>query len=227
MTANTAKTTTIEGETFINRELSEDVAVVFNELTGATPFEDYCKLLFAPRFMRDRFREFIRREIEHAEAGRPFGTKAKMNQLQDPALFRELYQASRTGVPISLNIRGLCILKPEVPGLSENIRVFSVLGRFLEHGRIYRFENGGDPEFYIGSADWMKRNLDRRVETMAPVTDPSLRDEIDAILEVLENDNHTAWDLQSDGSYVRRESKDGEPTRAAQQEFIRLAEKSS
>jgi polyphosphate kinase len=207
--------------------LSEDVAAVFNELTGATPHEDYRKLLVAPRYMRDRFCGLIRREIEHAKAGRPCGVKAKMNQLQDPAIVRELYAASRAEVPISLNVRGLCILKPGVPGLSESIRVFSVLGRFLEHGRIYRFENGGDPEIYIGSADWMKRNLERRVETMAPVVDPTLKNEIDAILGVLENDNHTAWDLQPDGSYVRRMPKDGEPIRAAQQEFIRLAEASS
>jgi len=208
-------------------ELGEDVAAIFNELTGATPFQDYRKLLVAPRFMRDRFCELIRREIEHAENGRPCGIKAKMNQLQDPALVRELYQASRAGVPVSLNVRGLCILKPGVPGLSETIGVFSVLGRFLEHGRIYRFENGGDSEIYIGSADWMKRNLDRRVESMAPVTDDALKNEIDAILDVFENDNRTAWDLQTDGSYVRRKPKDGEPTRAAQQEFIRLAEENS
>jgi polyphosphate kinase len=207
--------------------LSEDVAAVFNELTGATPFDDYKKLLVAPRFMRDRFCELIRRETEHAREGRPCGIKAKMNQLQDPSLVRELYLASRTGVPITLNIRGLCILQPGVKGLSDTIKVFSVLGRFLEHGRIYRFENGGDPEVYIGSADWMKRNLDRRMETMAPVTDPALQTEVDTILEVLENDNHTAWDLRSDGRYVRRRPKRGEPVLAAQQEFIRLAEKGS
>ncbi|TFG38591.1 MAG: polyphosphate kinase 1, partial [Candidatus Aminicenantes bacterium] len=210
-----------------NPDLSDDVAAVFNELTGATPYEDYRKLLVAPRYMRDRFCDLIRREIDHANAGRPCGIKAKMNQLQDPALVRELYAASRAGVPVSLNVRGLCILKPGVPGLSETIKVFSVLGRFLEHGRIYRFENGGEPEIYIGSADWMKRNLDRRVETMAPVIDPALRLEIAGILRVLEQDNYTAWDLQPDGSYVRRKPKDGEPTRAAQQEFIRLAEASS
>lgn len=205
-------------------ELSEDVAAVFNELTGATPFKDYRKLLVAPRFMRDRFSELIRREAEHARAGRPSGIKAKMNQLQDPSLVRELYLASQAGVPISLNVRGLCILQPGVPGLSENIRVFSVLGRFLEHGRVYRFTNGGDREIFIGSADWMKRNLDRRVETSAPISDPRLKDEIDAIFAVLENDNDTAWDLQSDGSYIRLRPDGGEPAKAAQQEFIRLAE---
>jgi polyphosphate kinase len=206
-----------------NPDLSEDVAAVFNELTGATPYEDYRKLLVAPRYMRDRFCDLIRSEIDHAKAGRPCGIKAKMNQLQDPALVRELYAASRAGVPVSLNVRGLCILKPGVPGLSETINVFSVLGRFLEHGRIYRFENGGEPEFFIGSADWMKRNLDRRIETMAPVTDAALKNEIDEILGVLESDNHTAWDLQPDGSYLRRHPTNGEPVRAAQQEFIRLA----
>jgi polyphosphate kinase len=205
-------------------ELSEDVAAAFNELTGATPYEDYRKLLMAPRFMRSRFRDLIQREVEHARAGRSCGIRAKMNQLQDPDLVRELYAASMEGVPISLNVRGLCILKPGVPGLSENIRVFSVLGRFLEHGRIYRFENDGDPEIYLGSADWMKRNLDRRVEAIAPVLDPALRDEIDGILDVLENDNHTAWDLQPDGSHVRRVPSDGEASRAAQHEFIEYAE---
>ena len=205
-------------------ELSDDVAAVFNELTGATPYDDYRKLLVAPRFMRERFRELIRREAEHARAGRPSGIRAKMNQLQDPDLVRELYAASRAGVPISLNVRGLCILKPGVPGLSETIRVFSVLGRFLEHGRVYHFANGGDPEVYIGSADWMKRNLDRRVESIAPVSDPALRAEIEAIFDVFEGDNHTAWDLMPDGSHVRRTPAEGEPVRASQQEFIRLAE---
>ncbi len=205
-------------------ELSQDVAAVFNELTGATPYEQYQKLLVAPRSMRDRFTELIRREIEHARAGRPCGIKAKMNQLQDPSLVRELYSASMAGVPISLNIRGLCILQPGVPGLSDNIRVFSVLGRFLEHGRIYRFANGGDPEIFIGSADWMKRNLDRRVESIAPVSDPKLKTELDGIFAVLEQDNHTAWDLQSDGTHIRRTPAEGEPVRAAQQEFIRIAE---
>jgi polyphosphate kinase len=206
--------------------LSHDVAAVFNELTGATLYDDYEKLLVAPRFMRDRFTSLIHREVEHAEAGRPCGIWAKMNQLQDPALVRELYAASMAGVPITLNVRGLCILQPGVPGLSDNIRVFSILGRFLEHGRIYRFANGGEPDIFIGSADWMKRNLDRRVESIAPVTDPVLKQELDAIIEVLDNDNHTAWDLQPDGSHVRRKPAEDEPVRAAQQEFIRLAEDS-
>jgi polyphosphate kinase len=123
-------------------------------------------------------------------------------------------------VPISLNIRGLCCLRPGVPGLSETIEVFSVLGRFLEHGRVYRFENAGSPEFFIGSADWMKRNLDRRVETISPVDDPELQRELDEVLRVYAEDNHTAWDMLPDGSYVRRKPAAGESVRASQDVFM-------
>jgi polyphosphate kinase len=170
--------------------------------------------------MRSRFIELIRREAEHAADGKRSRIRAKMNQLQDAEIIRELYRASIAGVPISLNIRGLCCLRPGVSGLSENIRVFSVLGRFLEHGRIYGFENDGSPEYYIGSADWMKRNLDRRVETIAPLTEPTLIAEIEEILTVAENDNHSAWDLQPDGTYSRRRPKQGEEARPSQQVFI-------
>ncbi len=200
--------------------LSNDVAAVFNELTSSTPYQGYSKMLVAPHFMRERFVELIQREAVHAAAGRPAGIRAKMNQLQDPELIRELYRASMAGVEVSLNIRGLCCLRPGVPGLSENIRVFSVLGRFLEHGRVYGFENGGSPEYYIGSADWMKRNLDRRVETIAPVSDPVLVAEIESILSVYEQDNHSAWDLGVDRTYCRRRPAEGEEPRPAQQVFI-------
>jgi len=201
-------------------KLSTDVAAVFNELTGATQFDGYADLLVAPRHMRDRFTELIRREAENAVAGLPSGITAKMNQLQDPDIIRELYRASQAGVPISLNIRGLCCLRAGVPGLSETIEVFSVLGRFLEHGRVYRFENAGSPEFFIGSADWMKRNLDRRVETISPVHDPELQRELDEVLRVYAEDNHTAWDMLPDGSYRRRRPPDGEPTRNSQDVFM-------
>ena len=205
-------------------ELAADAAAVFNELTGATASSGYRAMLVAPHTMRSRFFELIRREAAHAEAGRPSGIRAKMNQLQDPELIRELYRASQAGVPISLNIRGLCSLRPGVAGLSETIRVFSVLGRFLEHGRVYRFENGGDVEILFGSADWMKRNLDRRVETIAPIRDPELKRQVDEIFDVYERDNHSAWDMHPDGGYVRRRPADGEPSRAAQQVFIEQAE---
>jgi polyphosphate kinase len=201
-------------------ELGGDVAAVFNELTGSTTRNEYRHLLVAPHTMRPRFIELIRREAKHAADGRRCGIRAKMNQLQDAEIIRELYRASIEGVPISLNIRGLCCLRPGVSGLSENIRVFSVLGRFLEHGRIYGFENDGSPEYFIGSADWMKRNLDRRVETISPLTEPTVIAEIEEILTVAENDNHSAWDLQSDGSYSRRRPEQGEEARSSQQVFI-------
>ena len=201
-------------------KLSSDVAAVFNELTGATRYDGYSELLLAPRSMRDRFTALIRREAEHATAGLPSGIKAKMNQLQDPAIIRELYRSSQVGVPIQLNVRGLCCLRPGVPGLSESIEVFSVLGRFLEHARFYRFENAGSPEYFFGSADWMKRNLDRRVETVSPVRDPELQRELDAILEVYERDNASVWDMSADGSYVRRKPAAGESVRASQDDFM-------
>ena len=141
-------------------------------------------------------------------------------QLQDPQLIRELYQASLAGVPVVLNVRGLCCLRAGVPGLSPTIRVSSTLGRFLEHSRIYRFENGGAPEFFIGSADLMTRNLSRRMEVVAPVCDPAIKGELETILHTYQQDNCSAWDMQPDGRYVRRHPAPGEARRAAQQVFI-------
>ncbi|MFN2251289.1 MAG: polyphosphate kinase 1 [Anaerolineae bacterium] len=207
-----------------DQDLCDDAAAVFNTLTGATSHGEYKKLLVAPVTMRARFTELVRREIEHARAGRPSGITAKMNQLQDPDMIRELYAASQAGVPISLNVRGLCCLRPGVPGLSDNIEVYSVIGRFLEHSRIYRFTNGGEPEYFIGSADWMKRNLNKRVETITPVEDSAIQRQLDRIIAVYERDNCSAWDGMPDGSYVRRTPADGEPRRCAQATFIELAE---
>ena len=204
-------------------ELAADAAAVFNELTAGIPASTPGKLLVAPHDLRERFTALIRREAEHARAGRPCGIRAKMNQLQDSQMIRELYQASLAGVPIVLNVRGLCCLRAGVPGLSPTIRVYSTLGRFLEHSRIYRFENGGAPEFFIGSADWMTRNLSRRMETVAPVSDPAIKAELESILRVYEQDNCSAWDMQPDGEYVRRHPAAGEARRAAQQVFIELA----
>ena len=203
-------------------ELGANVSALFNELTGAMPAQSYGKLIVAPHNMRERFTELIHREIRHSQAGRPAGIRAKMNQLQDTGMIRELYRASQAGVPISLNVRGICCLRAGIPGLSESIRVFSTIGRFLEHGRIYRFENGGEPEFFIGSADWMRRNLDSRMESIMPVTDLKIKQELEQILEVYENDNCSAWDMQPDGSYVLRHPRNGEECRAAQKVFIDL-----
>jgi len=199
------------------------LAAVFNELTGAIEAPDYGPLLVAPHNLRERFTDLIRREAEHCRAGRPSGIRAKMNQLQDPQIIRELYLASQAGVPVTLNVRGLCCLRAGVPGLSPTIRVFSTLGRFLEHGRIYRFENGGEPEYFIGSADWMRRNLDRRMETIMPVMGPAICTELERILDVYEHDNCTAWDMRPDGAYLRRRHADTEECLAAQEAFIRIA----
>ncbi|MCD4748862.1 MAG: polyphosphate kinase 1 [Thermoanaerobaculales bacterium] len=220
----TARLYTDLGMLSCDPDLAADVAAVFNELTSGTPCEHYRKMLVAPHTMRDRFHDLIQREIEHAEADRRSGIQAKMNQLQDPAIIRHLYRASQAGVPVDLNIRGLCSLRPGVEGLSENIRVFSTLGRFLEHARVYRFENDGDPEFFIGSADWMKRNLDRRVETISPVRDAALRRELDEFFGVYATDDESCWDMASDGTYTRRrptgKNKSG---RSAQRVFMERA----
>jgi polyphosphate kinase len=206
-----------------NPDIADDIGDVFNELTSATDYQNYRKLVLAPDHMRERFVELIRREAANAAAGRPSGIRAKMNQLSDLDVMKELYKASMAGVPITLDVRGLCCLRPGLPGLSENIRVFSVVGRFLEHSRLYRFENAGRPEYYLGSADWMRRNLDRRVESLTPIGDGKLQSEVDQILGVYESDNTSAWDLQSDGSYVRRVPRDGEEPLSAQRRFMELA----
>jgi polyphosphate kinase len=212
-------------------EICEDATMVFNALTGALPFGHTRHMLLAPHEMRGRFVELIRREAEHAREGRSSGIAAKMNQLQDPEIIRELYDASRAGVPIELNVRGLCCLRPGVPGQSETIRVFGLVGRFLEHSRLFRFENDGEPEYFIGSADWMRRNLDDRVECVVPILDRDVQRELDAILEVYRRDDASIWDCRPDGTYaLRRPDGDGAGNgavtedRAAQETFIRRAE---
>jgi len=184
-------------------ELTDDVIDLFHFLTGRSLKRDYRKLLVAPVNMRDRFLLKIRRETEHAKAGRPAKIVAKMNALQDPGIIAELYAASQAGVQIELFIRGFCCLRPGVPGLSENIRIVSILGRFLEHSRIYQFHNGGDEEFFIGSADWMNRNLDYRVESITPIEDPPLRDRLREILEIMRSDRNHAWQLDGEGKWNR------------------------
>jgi polyphosphate kinase len=207
--------------------ICDDVAAVFNSLTGVTPYRNHGTMLVAPTNMRKRFTDLIRREAEHAREGRSSGIAAKMNQLQDPSMIKELYRAGQDGVPVCLNVRGLCCLRPGVPGLSENIRVFSVVGRFLEHSRLYRFENGGAPEYYLGSADWMKRNLDNRVETIVPVLDEQLKKQLDEIFDIYDHDTVSAWDCGPDGVYILRSPGEGDERRAAQEEFIRLAAQKS
>jgi polyphosphate kinase len=203
--------------------LCRDVALLFNQLTGALPPRSYERLLVAPHDMRSRITDLIRAEAEHALAGRPARIRAKMNQLQDMEIIRELYKAGKAGVAISLNVRGLCCLRPGVPGLSENIEVFSVVGRFLEHARIYEFGGGGTPRYFLGSADWMKRNLDRRVESVAPIEDPALARELSEILDTYDRDNYSRWDCGPDGIYRRRRPAAGETRASSQDIFLERA----
>ena len=185
-------------------ELGADVTQLFNALTGFSKLTDYEDLLVAPVNLRRELTTLIERETEHAIAGRPCGIKAKLNAITDGDITRALYRASQAGVPIDLMVRGMCVVRPGVPGISETIRVRSIVGRFLEHSRIFCFENAGDHEIFIGSADWMGRNLDRRVETVVPVLDPLICQSISSeILAVVFGDNVKARELQNDGSYRR------------------------
>jgi polyphosphate kinase len=181
-----------------------DVSEVFNALTGYSSRRSHLALLVAPGGLRQGFRALVEREMAHAAEGRPAGIVIKNNAVADPAMIRTLYKASQAGVAIDLIVRGVCCLRPGIQGISDRIRVRSVVGRFLEHSRIYSFENGGEPEVYIGSADLMERNLDRRVEVLCPVADPDLRQHLrDVVLSAIRADTARAWTLQTDGSYVR------------------------
>jgi polyphosphate kinase len=203
------------------KELGADLNDLFNELTGSSgpPQREFQQLLVAPTTMLKRFKKMIKREIEHAQAGRGGRIRVKLNGLADKKIIGSLYKASQAGVEIDLIIRGICSLRPGVPGLSERIRVISILGRFLEHARIYHFGNGGDDEYFIGSADWRPRNLRRRVEVVTQVQDPEACQRLDEILEA-ELDDPTAWQMRPDGSHERQPSATGVDTRSAQERLI-------
>jgi polyphosphate kinase len=206
-------------------DLGRDATQLFNALTGFSKAESYERLLVAPTGLRSGFMELIDRETEHALAGRPSGITAKLNAINDAGISAALYRASRAGVPIDLIIRGMCILRPGVPGVSETIRVRSIVGRFLEHSRLFVFANGGHREVFIGSADWMGRNLDRRVETVVPVLDPVLAQMIgDEIMDVYVRDNVKARTLRADGTYERRPVPPGDERVDAQQIFLKRYE---
>ncbi len=206
-------------------ELGGDVTQLFNSLTGFSRITDYEDLLVAPVNLRREMTALIEREMEHARAGRPSGIAVKLNAITDGEIARALYRASQAGVPVNLCVRGMCVVRPGVPGVSETIRVRSIVGRFLEHSRIYSFENGGDREIYIGSADWMGRNLDRRVETVVPVLDPAISEMIhNQVLAVLNVDNMKARELLPDGTYVRLHPRPGETRVDAQKFFLEQAQ---
>jgi polyphosphate kinase len=208
-------------------ELGADLTDLFNYLTGYSRQQAYRKMLVAPLTLRDRMAALIAQETEQARQGRPGRIIAKMNSLVDPALIQELYRASQAGVQIDLIMRGICCLTPGIPGVSDHIRVISIIGRFLEHSRIYYFHNSGDEQIFIGSADWMPRNLDRRVEALAPIEDPRIRQEILEILEILLADNRQAWDMQPDGTYVQRHPDSDHPEYSAHKILMARARQSA
>jgi polyphosphate kinase len=187
-----------------DRDVTADVAALFNTLTGAARPQGYRTALVAPERMRDGLLDEIRRTIEAHEAGESTRIVMKMNSLVDRRCIRALYEASQAGVPIDLNIRGISCLIPGIPGVSDNIRVVSVVGRFLEHSRVYGFVRGDERRFFIGSADLMPRNLDTRVELLIPVEDVALRADIEDVLERSLADDSFAWDLGADGAWSRR-----------------------
>ena len=206
-------------------DIGRDLTELFNYLTtGYKPSRDYRKILPAPKILKPAILGKIEREIErHRQYGNGL-IQMKLNALEDVDVTRALYEASRGGVKIDLLVRDTCRIRPGLKGLSDNVRVVSVVGRFLEHARIYYFHNGGDEEYYIGSADAMRRNLRNRVEIVAPVEDPELRSELRMVLDTQLADRRSAWDMRSDGSYVQRQPAGGDDRRSSQSELIRWAE---
>ena len=203
--------------------LGADLTDLFNFLTGYSRQQSYRQLLVAPVNLRDRMIALICREIEHCQNGTSGRIIAKMNSLVDPQIIATLYEASRAGVQIDLIIRGICCLRPGVKEISENIRVISIVGRFLEHSRIFYFHNQGQEEIYIGSADWMPRNLDRRVEAVTPVADPELSKDLQEILGIMLADNRQAWELQPEGRYIQRRPPVDCPQASSQKILMEMA----
>jgi polyphosphate kinase len=203
-----------------DEDLAADVTDLFNYLTGYSAKKEYRRLLVAPVNLRPGFESLIRREIEHQSSGGNGRLIFKMNALVDPEIIRLLYQASQAGVKVELIVRGICCLRPGLPGISENIQVISIVGRFLEHSRIYYFHNGGDEEIYLGSADLMPRNLDRRVEVLFPVNGRELIGHVkNEILDSYLEDTVKARQMRSDGSYVRKTARRGKAVNS-QESFI-------
>ena len=218
--SKTARLYTDLGLFTVSRSIGADITDLFNALTGFSRQRLYRKILVAPANMRDRLMEMIQRETALASVGKKGRIIAKMNSIVDEQIIEALYDASRAGVEIDLIVRGICCLRPGIPGASDNIRVMSVIGRFLEHSRLFYFANDSEPEYYIGSADWMTRNFDRRVEAIVPVDDVLLHEKLHSILTTSLTDNREAWDLAPDGSYTQRQPGDA-PVRATQDIFLR------
>jgi polyphosphate kinase len=196
---------------------AEDLTELFNLLTGYTRPQKFHHLLLAPVGLRERFIDCIRKEAEHARGGQPARMIVKVNSLIDPATIDELYLASQAGVQIDLIVRGMCSLRPGFPGTSERIRVSSIVDRYLEHARIFYFQNGGSPQCWLASADWMQRNFDRRVEIAFPIIDVQLQAKLKRILEIQLGDTVKGWWMQPDGTYVRRRNEGLPPLRCQEQ----------
>jgi polyphosphate kinase len=205
-------------------DFGSDASAFFNAITGYSESPFFNRLVMAPVGLREKIILLIRREADWARTGQSSEILAKMNSLVDPKIIRELYEAAKAGVRIHLNVRGICCLKPGVPGLSDNIRVISILDRYLEHSRAFAFANGGDPEVYLSSADWMPRNMDRRVELMFPVLQKELKEKVANILRAQMADNQKARWLKPDGSYERAATGRSDPIRIQEQLYQRRVE---
>lgn len=207
-----------------NRRITDEVIEVFNYLTGSSLKTDYSEIFVAPINMKSNFMNKINIEIKNKAAGKPARIIAKMNSLEDEVITEALYQASQAGVQITLIVRGFCSLKPGVKGLSENIQVISIIGRFLEHSRIFYFANGSatfsEGDFYIGSADWMHRNLHNRVELITPIFDLKLKEKLWEYIDIMLKDNRQAWVLNEDGSYARKVPAEGEEEKGTQSQLM-------
>ncbi|WP_325052002.1 RNA degradosome polyphosphate kinase [Streptomyces triticagri] len=202
-------------------QVGADLSDLFNRLSGYSRRENYRRLLVAPKSLRDGLITRIDKEVQHHRAGRPAYVRIKVNSMVDEAIIDALYRASMAGVPVDIWVRGICAVRPGVAGLSENIRVRSVLGRFLEHSRVFAFGNGGEPEVWIGSADMMHRNLDRRIEALARVKDPAHRAALNRLLETGMSDTTASWHLGPDGDWTRHAvDADGKPLRNVQEMLI-------
>ncbi|MCC2278639.1 MULTISPECIES: RNA degradosome polyphosphate kinase [Streptomyces] len=202
-------------------QVGADLSDLFNRLSGYSRRETYRRLLVAPRSLRDGLVKRIAKEVAHHRAGLPASIRIKVNSMVDEAVIDALYRAARAGVPVDIWVRGICALRPGVVGLSENIRVRSILGRFLEHSRVFAFGNGGEPEVWLGSADMMHRNLDRRIETLVRVTDPGHRASLSRLLEAGVSDRTASWHLGADGNWTRHATDgDGQPLRNVQEMLI-------
>ncbi len=222
--SQTARVYTDIGLFTCNQDFAEDVSELFNYLTGFCEVSNWRKLVVAPTRMLAFMVEKIRKEASNQQAGKPARIMAKLNAVLEPEIVRELYRASQAGVKMDLICRGICSLRPGLPGISDTIRVISIVDRFLEHSRIYYFENGGDPLVCVGSADWMDRNLKRRVEVVFPIEDPALKQRvITDMLAISLADNVKARQLLPDGSYRRVQPAPGQPPLRSQERFLELA----